>query len=196
MGCRVSQLYSCGVYDSRQMWPILPHSAYGPLYPTYKFLEAIGSKPKVVAHSSVDPGRKTSPSSASDSTGRAGNNAVFSTLWDFPGGASGKEPTCQCRRCKRLGFNPWVRKIPWRRKWQPTPVFLPGESHGQRSPVGYSARGCKKIRHDWSNLTTHSILWRASLRSLEKGRSYYLPSCLATSSLCPFTTWGSEQTNG
>ena len=108
MGCRVSQLYSCGVYDSRQMWPILPHSAYGPLYPTYKFLEAIGSKPKVVAHSSVDPGRKTSPSSASDSTGRAGNNAVFSTLWDFPGGASGKEPSCQCRRCKRRGFDSWV----------------------------------------------------------------------------------------
>ena len=40
---------------------------------------------------------------------------------------SGKESTCQC---KRLGFDPWVRKIPWRRKWQPTPVFLPGESHG------------------------------------------------------------------
>ena len=42
----------------------------------------------------------------------------------FTGGASGKESTCQCRRHKRCGFNPWVRKIPWRRKWQPTPVFL------------------------------------------------------------------------
>ena len=51
----------------------------------------------------------------------------------FTGGASGKEPACQCRRCRRHGFNPWVRKKPWRRKWQPTPVFLPGESHGQRS---------------------------------------------------------------
>ena len=47
--------------------------------------------------------------------------------WSFPGGASGKEPTCQCRRRKRHGFNPWVGKIPWRRAWQPTPVFLPGE---------------------------------------------------------------------
>ena len=56
----------------------------------------------------------------------------------FPGGVSGKEPACQCRRYKRHGFNPWVRKIPWRRKWQPTPVFLPGESHGQRSLVDYS----------------------------------------------------------
>ena len=42
------------------------------------------------------------------------------------------------------GFNPWVRKIPWRRKWQPTPVFSPGESHGWRSRVGYSPPGRKK----------------------------------------------------
>ena len=53
-------------------------------------------------------------------------------------GARGKEPTCQCMRHKRLRFNPWVEKIPWRRKWQPTPVFLPGESHAQRSLLGYS----------------------------------------------------------
>ena len=59
----------------------------------------------------------------------------------FPGGASGKESTSQCRRRKRCGFNPWVRKIPWRRAWQPTPVFLPGESHGQKSLAGYSPRG-------------------------------------------------------
>ena len=55
----------------------------------------------------------------------------------FPGGASGKESACQGRRHKRCGFSPWVGKIPWRRKWQPTPVFLPGESHGQRRLVGY-----------------------------------------------------------
>ena len=48
---------------------------------------------------------------------------------------SGKELTCQCRRHR---FNPWVRNIPWRKKWQPTPVFLPGEFHGQRSLMGYS----------------------------------------------------------
>ena len=46
---------------------------------------------------------------------------------------SGKESSCQCRR---PGFNPWVGFFPWRRKWQPTPVFLPGESHGQRSLAG------------------------------------------------------------
>ena len=53
-----------------------------------------------------------------------------------PGGARGKELTYQCRRRKSPEFEPWVRKIPWRRKWQPTPGFLPGESHGQRSLVG------------------------------------------------------------
>ena len=49
-------------------------------------------------------------------------------------GASGKEPTSKCKRC---GFNPWVRKIPWRREWQPTPAFLPGEFHGERSLAVY-----------------------------------------------------------
>ena len=56
----------------------------------------------------------------------------------FPGGISGKEPTYQCRRHDRHKFDLWVKKIPWRREWQPTSVFLPGESHGQRSLAGYS----------------------------------------------------------
>ena len=59
-------------------------------------------------------------------------------LRGFPSGAGGEEPACQCRRHKRHGFYPWIRKIPWRRKWHPTPVFFPGESHGQRSLAGYS----------------------------------------------------------
>ena len=59
-------------------------------------------------------------------------------LRGFPGDSVVKESVCQCRRLKICGFHLWVRKIPWRRKWQPTPVFLPGESHGQRSLVGYS----------------------------------------------------------
>ena len=53
----------------------------------------------------------------------------------FPGSASGKGPAFQCRRLMSLGFKPWVRKIPWRRAWQLTPVFLPGRPHGQRSLV-------------------------------------------------------------
>ena len=55
----------------------------------------------------------------------------------FPGGTSGKELVCQCKRRKRHSFDPWIGKIPWRRASQPTPVFLPGESHGQRSLAGY-----------------------------------------------------------
>ena len=62
----------------------------------------------------------------------------------FPGGIRGKEPTCQCRRHKTYGFDPWVAKIPWRRAWQPTPVFLPGASHGQWSLVGCSRWGEKQ----------------------------------------------------
>ena len=50
----------------------------------------------------------------------------------------------QSRRHRREGFHPWVGKIPWRRAWQPTPVFLPGEFHGQRSLTGYSPDGCKE----------------------------------------------------
>jgi len=73
----------------------------------------------------------------------------------FPGGASGKEPACQCRRHKRHWFDPWVRKIPWRRKWQPTPVFLPGEFQEQRSLAGYSARDCRRVRHSWAH--THLV---------------------------------------
>ena len=63
----------------------------------------------------------------------------------FPGGASGKESTCQCRRCKRHRFDPWVGKIPWRRKRQPTPVLLTGKFRGQRSLIGYSPWGCKEL---------------------------------------------------
>ena len=63
----------------------------------------------------------------------------------LPWWLSGKEPTCQCRR---HGFDPWVGKIPWRRKWQPTPVFLPGESHGQRSLVDHNPWGHKRVRHN------------------------------------------------
>ena len=61
----------------------------------------------------------------------------------------GKQSSCQH---KRRGFDPWVGKILWRRKWQPTPGFFPGESHGQRSLVGYSPRGCREsVKTEWLN---------------------------------------------
>ena len=64
---------------------------------------------------------------------------MFLCVWcGVPRRCSGKESACQGRRCS---FDPWVGKIAWRRKWQPTPVFLPGKFHGQRSLVGYSPWG-------------------------------------------------------
>ena len=67
--------------------------------------------------------------------------------------SAGKEPACQSRRCKRCRFNPCVGKIPWRRAWQPTPVFLPGKSHRQRNLVGYSPWGQTRL-----SMHTHRLL--------------------------------------
>ena len=83
-------------------------------------------------------------------------------LWGFPGGASGKKPACQYRRCKRRGLDPWVRKIPWRRALQPTPVFLPGESHGQKSLAGYSP--WRRTESDTTEATWHTQ-WEAAVYS-------------------------------
>ena len=69
----------------------------------------------------------------------------------LPRWLSGKESACQCRRC---GFNPWVWKIPWSRKRQPTPVFLPEKFHGQRSLVDYSPWSCR-VGQDWATPHTH-----------------------------------------
>ena len=63
---------------------------------------------------------------------------IYSRVYMLIPDGSSKESACQCRRQRRRGFDPWVRKISQKRKWQLTPVFLPEESHGQRSLVGYS----------------------------------------------------------
>ena len=77
-------------------------------------------------------------------------------LVELPQCVSGKETACQCRRLKRHEFDPWVGKIPWRRAWQPTSVFLPGESHGQRNIGGYSPWGHKEL--DTIKTTEHMHL--------------------------------------
>ena len=69
----------------------------------------------------------------------------------FPGGTSGKEPTCQCRRCKKRGFDPWVGKIPWRRAWQSILIFFPGESPWIEEPGSLQSTGSQRVGHDWSN---------------------------------------------
>ena len=72
----------------------------------------------------------------------------------FPGDANGKEPACQFRRHKRCKFDLWMGKIPWRRKWLPTPAFLPEKSHGQRNLAGYSLYDRKEL--DTTEATQHA----------------------------------------
>ena len=90
--------------------------------------------------------------------------------WGLPGNTRGKDSACQWRRC---GFNPWVRKIPWRRSWQPTSVFLPGESHGQE-PDRLQFIGLQRVGHNWSDLActhTHTYLKILTFLSLFHGLS-------------------------
>ena len=75
---------------------------------------------------------------------------VCTLTWGFPGGINGKEPASQCRRWKRCEFDPWVRKIPWRKATHS--VFMLGESHGQRSLGGLQPVGSERAGHGWNNL--------------------------------------------
>ena len=77
----------------------------------------------------------------------------------MPRRLSGKASAWQCRRSRRHGFDPWVGKIPWRRKRQPTPVFLLGESQGQRSLAGYSPWGYKELDMTEHGHTTSFSIW-------------------------------------
>ena len=74
---------------------------------------------------------------------------------NFPDSSDCKK---NCLQYRRSVFNPWVGKIPWRRKWQLTPIFLPGKSCGQRSLAGYSPWG-HKVKHDWA---TNTFIFSAS----------------------------------
>ena len=79
-------------------------------------------------------------------------------VWASPTGARGKKPACQFQRHKRHGFEPSIGKILWRRASQPTPVFLPGESYGQRSLEGYSSQVAKS-RTQLKRLSTHACIY-------------------------------------
>ena len=74
------------------------------------------------------------------------------TLRGFRSGTSSKEPACRCRRHKRYSFDPWAGQIPWKREWQPTPVFLPRESPWTEEPGGLQTMKLQRVRHDWSDL--------------------------------------------
>ena len=94
------------------------------------------------------------------------NYLSYREILGFPGGSDGKESTC---KVGDLGLIPGLGRCPWRRERRPTPVFLPGEFHGQRSLAGYSPWSCKELdMTEWLSLThslTHSeiLLWTSSL---------------------------------
>ena len=78
------------------------------------------------------------------------NVILWMCSWDFPHNSVGKESAYNariCLWCRKPRFDSWVWKIPWRRKWQPTPVFLPGKFHGQRSLAGH-VHGVARVRHN------------------------------------------------
>ena len=82
----------------------------------------------------------------------------FWPLQGLPRWLSTKESTCQGRRHRRLGFDPWVGKMPWHRKWQATPTLLPGKSYGWRSLVSYSlGRGKKSDTPEQQRVCTHCV---------------------------------------
>ena len=80
-------------------------------------------------------------------------------LCGFPGGASGQELACRCRRHKHK--HTWVGKVSWKRKWQPTPLVLPGNFHAQRGVAGYSPRGLR-VRHDRAPEYTNASYYTTS----------------------------------
>ena len=80
---------------------------------------------------------------------------TYKCVYRLPWWLSDKESAYQRRR---LRFNPWIGKIPWRRKWQPTLVFLPGKSHGQRGLIGYCPWGHKRVRHDLAAKKQHKFI--------------------------------------
>ena len=96
---------------------------------------------------------------------------MLQLLYGFPRWHSVKEYSCQCRSHSRCGFNPWVRKIPWRGNWLPTPVLLPGKSLGQRTLVGHSTWG-----HTEPDRTEHTYTVTASAQSSHSVTSNSLPA--------------------
>ena len=131
------------------------------------------------------------------------NIPLYSMFWGFPGDASGKEPTCQCRRHKRLRSDSWVRKIPWRRKWQPTPVLLPWKIPWTEEPDVLRSVGSQRVdttthvhcQHtegvrDYTDLWNLTEAWTCETH-------HCFCSCCPTSSITRLTVilWGSYYMN-
>ena len=115
----------------------------------------------------------------------------------LPRWCSGKESACHCRRHKRHGFNPWVRKTPWSRKWWPTPVSLPRKFHGQRSLVGYSPRGLKELNTtEWPNWTEASLSMEFSRQEYWNGLPFPTPADLSDPGIKPTSLASPALTGG
>ena len=127
----------------------------------------------------------------------------YKLFWDFKFSMTSKGPTCQCRRHKGRGFDPWIRKFPWRRAWQSTPVFLPRKSHGQRSLLA-TVHGVKKSWTQLKGLSMHACIevkidaeyqeeWLArAVPGIFPNRIHFSPSphrkacfCCSVAQLCP-----------
>ena len=114
-----------------------------------------------------------------------GSHRVGCNWWDLAAAAA-----CQCKRQKRHSFDLWVGMIPWRRKWQPTPVFLPGESHEQRSLAGYCPWDHKEsdtTEHTHTHTHTHTDLIDHCLFCVLTAISFYV---------FPASHWGVEPGQG
>ena len=94
---------------------------------------------------------------------------------EIPRWLSGKESACQCRRHRRSRFDPWVGKIPWRRKWQPTPVFLPGKFHEHRSLAGYTHEVAESDMTEQLGTHTHRLRNLSKLREQVSVRASLRP---------------------
>ena len=92
------------------------------------------------------------------------------TTIGFPGGSVVKN-ACRCRKCR---FSPWIRKIPWRRKWQPTPTVLPGESHGQGNLVGYRLRGVTEQSDTTLGLNNDITMTKQYIRQITNKNLLYI----------------------
>jgi len=133
-------------------------------------------------------------------SGKQKLSKVFaSESWDvWASLGSQRQRIClQCRSCRRLGFNPRVGKIPWRRKWQPTPVFLPGESQ-DRGASGLQPIGLQRVGHDWTDGTPGRYARRPPLTHYSQPFTlswlfYHLnPSPLFSLYISPISAWDSH----
>ena len=103
----------------------------------------------------------------------------------FAGGAHGKEPTYHCRRYEKHRFNCWVGRNAWRRAWQPTPVFLPGESHGQKILAGI-VHGVGRVGHDLATIPPPpGTAWKSRVGTARHGKGNPTGRLLGSWRVCP-----------